>query len=124
MRSTARVPIALACLLVVAACAPPDLRDASSVAAMSDEQVERLLATQPDSAATQYVEFMLSPQSGLNPPPGATPRSLLIFGLEECAGRNPSTPAEWIPGASAGPVGLENFVHTARGFAHRLICPG
>lgn len=90
--------------------------------AMSDGQVADDLEADPESAEAQYVRFILR-DGGLRPPTGVTPRTLLIFAYEECAGLSPSPPPEWRRERLGEPVGFENFVHTARGFAGRLICP-
>ncbi len=89
---------------------------------MTDEQVAAELDRNPQSAEAEYVTFILG-EGGLNPPAGVTARSLLIFAHEECAGLSPVPPSEWRRERLGEEVGFENFVHTARGFANRMICP-
>lgn len=90
---------------------------------MTDEQLAEDLEADPQSVEAQYVRFILR-DGGLNPPTGATPRNVLIFAHRECAGLEPSAPLDWRRKRMGEPVGFENFVHAAWGFAHRLLCPG
>lgn len=97
--------------------------EAARLRTMTDEQVAADLASDPESAEAQYVTFIMG-EGGLNPPTGVTARNLLIFAYEECAGLSPPPPPQWRRERMGQPVGFENFIHTARGFAQRLICPG
>ena len=113
--------LALLAVGVLGGC-DPGPPGAARLRTMTDEQVAAELAGDPESAEAQYVTFMTD-EGGLNPPSGVTERNLLIFAYEECAGLAPPPPPEWRRERLGQPVGFENFVHTARGFAHRLICP-
>lgn len=116
-----RLTVAVVVLVVLEGCEVNAALTADRFRSMTDEQVAAYLERNPDSGEGGYVQFMLN--GGLNPPTGVTPRTLLIFAHEECADRSPSPPAEWRRERLGEPVGFENFVHTARGFAHRMICP-
>lgn len=107
---------------VLAGCESGGPLEAARLRTMTDEQVAADLASAPESGEAQYVTFMMD-EGGLNPPTGVTERNLLIFAYEECAGLSPPPPPKWRRERLGQPVGFENFVHTARGFAHRQICP-
>ena len=115
--------LSLALVLTLGACAAEGPMAAARFQSMSDEEVAAYLADNPESAEARYAEWILSREAGLNPPSGVTPRNVLIFAHEECADRSPPAPAEWRRERLGEPVGFENFVHTARGFARRMICP-
>lgn len=118
--------VALPALVVtvgLAACDVSAPLTADRLRSMTDEQVVAYLEGNPESGEAQYVEFMLSAEAGLNPPTGVTERNLLVFAYEDCGGRRPPPPPDWRRERVGQPVGFENFVHTARGFANRLICP-
>lgn len=114
--------VALVVVMALSACGDHPTRLAQ-LRMMSDEEVAAYLRDNPRTVEAEYVGFILSPQAGLGPPTGVSQRNLLIFAYEECAGLAPSPPAEWLRERVGEPVGFENFAHTARGFAHRMICP-
>lgn len=115
--------VALIAVAALGGCDVSGPLTADRLRSMSDEQVATYLETNPESGEAEYVGFILSPEAGLGAPTGVTERTLLIFAYEECADRSPTAPVEWRRERVGEPVGFENFVHTARGFAHRSICP-
>lgn len=114
--------VAVVALCSNSACGVAGPPRATELRWMSDEQGADDLDANPESAEAQYVRFILR-DGRLSPPGGVTPRNLLIFAHEECGGISPVPPPEWRRERMGEPVGFENFVHTARGFAGRLICP-
>jgi len=122
-RRTVAVIVAPIAIAALGSCEVTGPLTAAGFRSMTDEEVAAHLDGNPESVEAQYAEFMLSPEAGLGPPTGTTERNLLIFAHEECAGSSPAPPPEWRRERLGEPVGFENFVHTARGFAHRVICP-
>lgn len=120
---TVTVIVALIVGVALGGCEVTGRLDAARLRSMSDEEVAAYLERNPESDEAEYAEWILSPEAGLNPPTGVTPRNVLIFAHEECAGSSPAPPAEWRRERLGEPVGFENFAHTARGFAHRMVCP-
>lgn len=115
--------LALVATVGLGACELRGPLTADRLRSMTDEEVADYLESNRESGEAQYVEFMLSADAGLNPPTGVTERNLLVFAYEDCEGGHPPPPPEWRRERLGQPVGFENFVHTARGFANRLICP-